>query len=65
MGICTTGGCGTAYIIHVDSEQFKGKRIIQQHKLVNEVSEYYILHQIHVTCSRGALADDITIFLCV
>ena len=33
-----TGGCGSMYEIHIDSELFKEKRLIQQHRLVNEVS---------------------------
>ena len=33
-----TGGCGSMYEIHIDSVLFKEKRLIQQHRLVNEVS---------------------------
>ena len=40
--LVVTGGCGTAYVIHIDSELFKGKRILQQHRLVNEVSGYVL-----------------------
>ncbi|KAL3065479.1 hypothetical protein OYC64_015617 [Pagothenia borchgrevinki] len=31
-----SGGCGAMYEIHIESSEFKGKRTIQQHKLVNE-----------------------------
>ena len=31
------GGCGSMYEIWIDSEQFSGKRLIQQHRMVNEV----------------------------
>ena len=41
---CGTGGCGAKYTIHIDSEQFRGKRPIQQHKLVNEVSYWCKCH---------------------
>ncbi|CAI8053812.1 Protein BOLA2 [Geodia barretti] len=29
-------GCGTSFTIHIDSEQFRGKRALQQHRMVNE-----------------------------
>eukprot|EP00056_Hartaetosiga_gracilis_P017556 m.7641 g.7641 ORF g.7641 m.7641 type:complete len:99 (-) comp5851_c0_seq1:254-550(-) len=29
-----SGGCGTAFMIEVESEQFEGLRTIKQHKLV-------------------------------
>ncbi|KAF3686448.1 BolA-like protein 3 [Channa argus] len=31
-----SGGCGAMYEIHVESSEFKGKRTIQQHQLVNQ-----------------------------
>ena len=31
------------YEISIDSEQFSGKRLIQQHRMVNEVSRYIIV----------------------
>lgn len=31
------GGCGSMYEIVIDSTEFKGKRPVQQHRLVNEV----------------------------
>ncbi|XP_039619288.1 bolA-like protein 3 [Polypterus senegalus] len=31
-----SGGCGAMYEIHIESEEFKGKRTIQQHQLVNQ-----------------------------
>lgn len=33
-----TGGCGAMYEIFVESEDFRGKRQVQQHRLVNKVS---------------------------
>ncbi|KAE8618695.1 hypothetical protein XENTR_v10009459 [Xenopus tropicalis] len=31
-----SGGCGAMYEIHIESEEFKDKRTVQQHKMVNE-----------------------------
>lgn len=31
-----SGGCGAMYEIHIESTEFKGKRTIQQHQLVNQ-----------------------------
>ncbi|KAI5608601.1 bolA-like protein 3 [Silurus asotus] len=31
-----SGGCGAMYEIHIESDDFRGKRIVQQHKLVNQ-----------------------------
>ncbi|XP_029947695.1 bolA-like protein 3 [Salarias fasciatus] len=31
-----SGGCGAMYEIHIESSEFKGKRTVQQHQLVNQ-----------------------------
>ncbi|MEQ2239226.1 BolA-like protein 3 [Ilyodon furcidens] len=31
-----SGGCGAMYEVHIESSEFKGKRTIQQHQLVNQ-----------------------------
>ncbi|XP_061566490.1 bolA-like protein 3 [Cololabis saira] len=31
-----SGGCGAMYEIHIESHEFKGKRAVQQHQLVNQ-----------------------------
>ncbi|CAI9533031.1 unnamed protein product [Staurois parvus] len=31
-----SGGCGSMYEIHVESEEFREKRTVQQHQMVNE-----------------------------
>ncbi|XP_031561999.1 bolA-like protein 3 [Actinia tenebrosa] len=31
-----SGGCGAMYEISVESEVFKGRRMVQQHRMVNE-----------------------------
>ena len=42
------GGCGSMYEIVMDSELFKGKRLIQQHRMINEVQLYIriFIHEI-------------------
>lgn len=37
-GFLDAGGCGSMYEIVIDSEQFQGRRLLQQHRMVNEVS---------------------------
>ncbi|KAB0346260.1 hypothetical protein FD754_011117 [Muntiacus muntjak] len=32
-----SGGCGATYEIKIQSEEFKEKRIVQQHQMVNQV----------------------------
>ncbi|NWX22269.1 BOLA3 protein, partial [Aegotheles bennettii] len=32
-----SGGCGAMYEIHVESEEFREKRTVQQHQMVNQV----------------------------
>ncbi|XP_061204234.1 bolA-like protein 3 isoform X2 [Neopsephotus bourkii] len=32
-----SGGCGAMYEIHIESEEFREKRTVQQHQMVNEV----------------------------
>uniref|UniRef100_A0A8V5GWY2 BolA-like protein 3 n=1 Tax=Melopsittacus undulatus TaxID=13146 RepID=A0A8V5GWY2_MELUD len=31
-----SGGCGAMYEIHIESEEFREKRTVQQHQMVNE-----------------------------
>ncbi|XP_016058057.1 PREDICTED: bolA-like protein 3 [Miniopterus natalensis] len=31
-----SGGCGAMYEIHIESEEFKEKRTVQQHQMVNQ-----------------------------
>ena len=31
-----SGGCGSMYEIYVESPEFKGMRLVKQHKMVNE-----------------------------
>ncbi|KAK3085788.1 hypothetical protein FSP39_008698 [Pinctada imbricata] len=31
-----SGGCGSMYEVYVESEEFKGKRTVLQHRMVNE-----------------------------
>lgn len=36
-----SGGCGAMYEIHIESDEFRGKRIVQQHQIVNQVCPKY------------------------
>ncbi|XP_058050802.1 bolA-like protein 3 isoform X2 [Ahaetulla prasina] len=38
-----SGGCGAMYEIHVESEDFKEKRTIQQHQMVNQLFTMLLL----------------------
>ena len=31
------GGCGSMYELSIEAEEFRGKRMVVQHKMVNEV----------------------------
>ncbi|XP_060693924.1 bolA-like protein 3 isoform X2 [Hemiscyllium ocellatum] len=31
-----SGGCGAMYEVHVESVEFKGKRVVQQHQMINQ-----------------------------
>ena len=48
-----TGGCGSMYRIFVSAAEFKGKRTIQQHRLINEV-RYFL-----------SLSNDYTRYMCI
>ncbi|NXV71365.1 BOLA3 protein, partial [Atlantisia rogersi] len=43
-----SGGCGAMYEIHIESEEFREKRTVQQHQMVNQVrgavGGYYSLY---------------------
>ena len=62
MTVLVTGGCGSAYEITIDSDQFQGKRLIQQHRLVTEVKfhTYIFLTEVHfyILCTLQALGEE-------
>uniref|UniRef100_UPI00358EA2C4 bolA-like protein 3 isoform X3 n=1 Tax=Myxine glutinosa TaxID=7769 RepID=UPI00358EA2C4 len=37
-----SGGCGAMYEVHLESEEFQGKRTVQQHFMVNEALKHEI-----------------------
>lgn len=37
LGLAFSGGCGAMYEIHIESEEFREKRTVQQHQMVNQV----------------------------
>lgn len=50
--VLCAGGCGAMYEIHIESAEFKGKRTVQQHQLVNQVTIWLL--NIY-TCHREVL----------
>ncbi|XP_037551649.1 bolA-like protein 3 [Nematolebias whitei] len=45
-----SGGCGAMYEIHIESSEFKGKRTVQQHQLVNQAlkDEIQVMHGLRI-----------------
>uniref|UniRef100_A0AAY4E563 BolA-like protein 3 n=1 Tax=Denticeps clupeoides TaxID=299321 RepID=A0AAY4E563_9TELE len=45
-----SGGCGSMYEIHIESKEFKGKRTVQQHQLVNQAlqEEIQAMHGLRI-----------------
>ncbi|NXM76710.1 BOLA3 protein, partial [Serilophus lunatus] len=39
-----SGGCGAMYEIHIESEEFRDKRTVQQHQMVNQALRDEIQH---------------------
>uniref|UniRef100_A0A8C3GS72 BolA-like protein 3 n=1 Tax=Corvus moneduloides TaxID=1196302 RepID=A0A8C3GS72_CORMO len=39
-----SGGCGAMYEIHIESEEFREKRTVQQHQMVNQALSEEIKH---------------------
>ena len=48
-----SGGCGSMYEVYVCSNDFKGKRMVQQHRLVTEIlkSEVAEMHGLRIMTS--------------
>lgn len=48
-----SGGCGAMYEIFVESEDFRGKRQVQQHRLVNQAlaDEVKVMHGLRIFTS--------------
>ena len=46
-----SGGCGAMYEVYIESEQFRGKRIVAQHQMVNKALEKEIkeMHGLRIT----------------
>uniref|UniRef100_A0A8C0P3P3 BolA-like protein 3 n=3 Tax=Canis lupus TaxID=9612 RepID=A0A8C0P3P3_CANLF len=49
-----SGGCGAMYEIHIDSEEFKEKRTIQQHQMINQALKEEIkrMHRLRIFTSN-------------
>ncbi|XP_065875429.1 protein BOLA2 [Euphorbia lathyris] len=50
----TSGGCGASFAIEIVSEQFKGKRLLERHRLVNAALEEE-MKQIHALSIKKAV----------
>ncbi|XP_066495614.1 bolA-like protein 3 [Tiliqua scincoides] len=48
-----SGGCGAMYEIHIESEEFKEKRTVQQHQMVNQAlsEEIKTMHGLRIFTS--------------
>ncbi|XP_053320562.1 bolA-like protein 3 [Spea bombifrons] len=48
-----SGGCGAMYEVHVESEEFKAKRTVQQHQMVNDAlqEEIKVMHGLRIFTS--------------
>uniref|UniRef100_A0A8D0HEI6 BolA-like protein 3 n=1 Tax=Sphenodon punctatus TaxID=8508 RepID=A0A8D0HEI6_SPHPU len=48
-----SGGCGAMYEIHIESEEFKEKRTVQQHQMVNQAlsDEIKAMHGLRIFTS--------------
>ncbi|XP_061449146.1 bolA-like protein 3 [Rhineura floridana] len=48
-----SGGCGAMYEIHIESEEFKEKKTVQQHQMVNQVlsEEIKAMHGLRIFTS--------------
>ncbi|XP_078205167.1 bolA-like protein 3 isoform X1 [Callithrix jacchus] len=44
-----SGGCGAMYEIKIESEEFKEKRTVQQHQMVNQLQERIMQYHNHET----------------
>ncbi|NXJ12841.1 BOLA3 protein, partial [Odontophorus gujanensis] len=47
-----SGGCGAMYEIHIESEEFREKRTVQQHQMVNQVRKRF--KRLCVAAGRGS-----------
>ncbi|XP_038662173.1 bolA-like protein 3 [Scyliorhinus canicula] len=45
-----SGGCGAMYEVHVESVEFKGKRVVQQHQMINQAlkDEIQAMHGLRI-----------------
>ncbi|NXX99560.1 BOLA3 protein, partial [Centropus bengalensis] len=48
-----SGGCGAMYEIHIESEEFRDKRPVQQHRMVNQAlsEEIKTMHGLRIFTS--------------
>ncbi|KAI4891423.1 hypothetical protein NFI96_026961 [Prochilodus magdalenae] len=51
-----SGGCGAMYEIHIESDEFRGKRTVQQHQLVNQSGPHQDHHRAGIIVSGSDTA---------
>uniref|UniRef100_A0A8C6ZNR9 BOLA3 protein n=1 Tax=Nothoprocta perdicaria TaxID=30464 RepID=A0A8C6ZNR9_NOTPE len=51
--VAFAGGCGAMYEIHIESEEFREKRTVQQHRMVNQAlsEEIKAMHGLRIFTS--------------
>lgn len=49
--IDTSGGCGASFMVSIVSDQFKGKRLLERHRMVNSAltEEMKEIHALSIT----------------
>uniref|UniRef100_A0A7S3G3C6 BolA-like protein n=1 Tax=Palpitomonas bilix TaxID=652834 RepID=A0A7S3G3C6_9EUKA len=51
-----SGGCGASFAVHVVADEFEGKKITEQHRLVNSILKSHIA-QIHAISLKTQTPD--------
>ncbi|XP_050181550.1 bolA-like protein 3 [Myiozetetes cayanensis] len=53
-----SGGCGAMYEIHIESEEFREKRTVQQHQMVNQLPQALALLPLPESPEHPNLRED-------
>ncbi|XP_060693925.1 bolA-like protein 3 isoform X3 [Hemiscyllium ocellatum] len=53
-------GCGAMYEVHVESVEFKGKRVVQQHQMINQAlkDEIQAMHGLRIFTAVPKVCDE-------
>ncbi|XP_072451952.1 bolA-like protein 3 [Chiloscyllium punctatum] len=54
-----SGGCGAMYEVHIESVEFKGKRVVQQHQMINQAlkDEIQAMHGLRIFTAVPKVCD--------